>query len=325
MALSARVRLWFVGMALFGMAGTAAAQAQAFPSKPMRVISVGAGGATDLWARTIAQKMTEELGQPAIVENHPGAANMIAAKVVASSAADGHTIGLGSNGSHALNVSLYSSMPYDPVADFTPITLVGHLGYVLIVRGDSPVTSLGDFVKFAANKPGGALIGSTNSTARLIGEMFRTRAGVNLVAVPYKVGSASLVDLVGGRIDAMIETITVAAPQAASGKVRALGVTSKERSPQLPAVPTFAESGYPGFSVTAWVAFFGPSGVPKDRVATLNTAIRRILAMPDVRTKLADSGLQVETSTPEGLADFVKSEIGRWGDAFKASGMDRIN
>lgn len=317
--------LWSVLVALLCLAGATAARAQAFPSKPMRVISVGAGGATDLWARTIAQKMAEEMGQPVVVENHPGAANMIAAKVVASAPADGHTIGLGSSGSHALNVSLYSTMPYDPVADFTPITLVGHLGYVLIVRSDSPVTNVGDFTKLAASKPGGLSVGSTNSTARLAGEMFRARAGLNLVAVPYKVGSAPLVDLIGGRIDAMIETITVAAPQIVSGKVRALAVTSRERAPKLPDVPTFAESGYPGFSATAWVAFFGPIGVPKDRVATLNAVIRRIVAMPDIRTKLSDSGLQIETGTPEELADFVKSEIGKWGDVFKASGMDRIN
>ena len=320
-----RARLQSAAIAFFCLAGAAGVQAQTFPSKPIRVISVGAGGATDLWARTIAQKMTETMGQPAVVENHPGGANMIAAKVLASAAADGHTIGLGSNGSHALNVSLYRSIPYDPVADFSPITLLGHLGYVLVVRGDSPVKSVGDFVRQAGSRPDGLSVGSTNSTARLAGEMFKARAGLKLLAVPYKVGSDSLADLVGGRIDAVIETITVAAPHIAGGKVRALAVTSKERAPKLPDVPTFAESGYPGFSATAWVAFFGPAGVPKDRVATLNTVIRRIVAMPDVQARLSDSGLQVETGTPDELADFVKSEIGKWGEVFEASGMERIN
>lgn len=324
-SMKVRFGLQAVLVALFWLTGAAGIHAQAFPSKTIRVISVGAGGATDLWARTIAQKMTETLGQPVVVENHPGAANMVAAKVVASAAPDGYTIGLGSNGSHALNVSLYRSIPYDPVADFSPITLLGHLGYVLAVRGDSPIKNVDEFVRQAGSRPDGLTVGSTNSTARLAGEMFKTRAGLKLLAVPYKVGADSLSDLVGGRIDAVIETITVAAPHIASGKMRALAVTSKERDQKLPGVPTFAESGYPGFSATAWVAFFGPAGIPKDRVATLNTTIRQIAAMPDVREKLSNSGLQVETGTPDELANFVKSEITRWGDVFKASGMERVN
>ena len=320
MPIRSRFTIVLVGL----LVAASAAQAQ-FPTKPIRIISVGAGGTSDLWARTIGQKLGENLGQPVIVENRPGAGGSIAAQATAAAPADGYTIMLGSSGTHGINASLYKKPLYDPVKDFSPITFIGSLEYVLVATNALPSKNLGELVAASKSKPGGLNLGFSHSTANLLGEMFKLTTGINVNAVGYKVGSTEFTDLMTGRIDIMFSTMTSALPFVRDGRIKALAVPAAKRSAALPNVPTISESGYPGFAGGAWVGFFAPAGVPKEIVAKLNAEIARVLRTPEVQQTLLNSGLAVETSTPEEFGDIDKAEVKKWATEFKEAKLSTLD
>ncbi|NKE68849.1 tripartite tricarboxylate transporter substrate binding protein [Ramlibacter sp. RBP-2] len=305
-------------LALIGLFLVTASAAQVqFPTKPIRIISVGAGGTSDLWARVIGKKLSENLGQPVFVENRPGAGGGIAAQATAAAASDGYTIMLGSSGTHGINASLYKKLPYDPVKDFSPITFVGNLEYVLVATNTLPAKDLSELVALSKSKAGGLTLGYSHSTANLLSEMFKLAAGINVTSVGYKVGSTEFADLMTGRIDIMFSTMTSALPFVRDGRIKALAVPAAKRSSALPNVPTISESGYPGFAGGAWVGFFAPAGVSKEIVTKLNNEIVRALRSPDVQQTLRNSGLEVETSTPEEFGEIVKAEVKKWATLFR--------
>jgi tripartite-type tricarboxylate transporter receptor subunit TctC len=303
-----------------------AAQSQEFPSKPIRIISpFSAGSSTDLIARVIGQKITENTGQQVIVDTRPGANGIIGVDLAAKAAPDGYTIVLASNGTHGINVSLFNKLPYDPVKDFAPVTQVGHVAYLLLTSNSAPFNSLQDLVAAAKANPGRHTLGSAASVAQLTGELLKVTAGMNVSAVPYKTFAAAVTDLVNKQLDVHFEPIPSGLPLVKAGRLKALAVTSASRSSLAPEVPTIAEAGYPGFESGAWVAFFAPAGTPKEVVVRLHAEIARALQSPDVREKLAQSGLEVVSSSPEQLAELVKTEIAKWAKLFKAANLPRQN
>lgn len=303
-----------------------AAQSQEFPSKPIRIISpFSASSSTDLIARVIGQKITENTGQQVIVDTRPGANGIIGVDLAAKAAPDGYTIVLASNGTHGINVSLFNKLPYDPVKDFAPVTQVGHVAYLLLTSNSSPFNSLQDLVAAAKANPGRHTLGSAASVAQLTGELLKLTAGMNVSAVPYKTFAAAVTDLVNKQLDVHFEPIPSGLPLVKAGRLKALAVTSATRSSLTPDVPTIAEAGYPGFESGAWVAFFAPAGTPKEVVVRLHAEIARALQSPDVREKLAQSGLEVVSSSPEQLTELVKTEIAKWAKLFKAANLPRQN
>ena len=319
-----RALRYALGCAIF-LAGFAA-HSQGFPNKPIRIISpFAAGSSTDLIARLIGQKLTENLGQQVIVDIRPGANGIIGADATAKAAPDGYTIVLASNGTHGINSSLFSKLPYDPMKDFAPITRVGHVAYFLVTNAGSPLNSMKDLVAMAKANPGKHTLSYAASVAQLTGELFKLTVGINMTPVPYKSPVTAFTDLVGGLVDAHFEPIPSALPQVKAGRLKALAVTSAKRSALAPDVPTVAESGYPGFESVAWVAFYAPAGTPKEIVAKLHAEITRALQTPEVKEKLAQNGLEVTTSTPEQLGEMVKAEVAKWDKVFKEANLPKQN
>jgi len=302
------------------------AQSQEFPSKPIRIISpFSAGTSADLAARVIGQKITENTGQQVIVDARPGANGIIGTVASAKAAPDGYTIVLASNGTHGINVSLFSKLPYDPVKDFAPITQIGHIAYLLLTANDSRFSSVQDLVVAAKANPGLHTLGSTASVGQLTGELFKRNAGINVVGIPYKTVGAAVTDLVSKQLDVHLDSIPAGLPLVRAGRLKAIAVTSARRSSLVPDIPTIAEAGYPGFESVAWTAFFAPAATPKEIVARLHAEIVRALQSPEVREKLAQSGLEVVTSSPEQLGELVEAEIAKWAKVFKAANLPKQN
>lgn len=302
------------GVIAFAAAG--AAFAQAYPAKPIRVIvPYPAGGATDFFARTVFPKMGEGLGQPMVVENRPGAGTAIGASEVARSAPDGYTLLLGDAGTFAFNPTLYKKLSYDPVKDFAPVSLTGRFALILTVNPNTlKVSSVKEFVDLAKSQPGKIDYGAPGpgSPIHLAMELFRERAGLVMTPIPYKGGADAMNDLIGGRIGTMFLDIASGLPQIRGGKVRAVAVASEKRMAALPDLPTIGESGYPGFEAWAWQGFVAPAGTPRDVVAKLNAEFQKVMADPAMRQKLAESGFEPQTSTPEQFTAYMKSEIAKW-------------
>jgi len=302
------------GVIAFAAAG--AAFAQAYPTKPIRVIvPYPAGGATDFFARTVFPKMGEGLGQPMVVENRPGAGTAIGASEVARSAPDGYTLLLGDAGTFAFNPTLYKKLSYDPVKDFAPVSLTGRFALILTVNPNTlKVSSVKEFVDLAKSQPGKIDYGAPGpgSPIHLAMELFRDRAGLVMTPIPYKGGADAMNDLIGGRIGTMFLDIASGLPQIRGGKVRAVAVASEKRMAALPDLPTIGESGYPGFEAWAWQGFVAPVGTPRDVVAKLNSEFQKVMADPAMRQKLAESGFEPQTSTPEQFTAYMKSEIAKW-------------
>lgn len=312
-------------LGLMFFAGVAGA-ADLYPTKPIRlVLPFPPGSATDVVARIVAQKLGESLKQSVVVDSRPGANGIIASEAVAKAAPDGYTLILGSNGSHGINVSLFNKLPYDPVKDFAPITLVGQVSYFLIVGSSMPAGSVKEFIAMSKSSPGKRTLAYMASVGQLTGELFKMTAGIDLTSVPYKNVSGAYVDLASGQLDAMFETTASSLPHVKAGRVRALAVTSAKRSVLAPEVPTVAESGYPGFEATGWTAFFAPAGTPKEITAKLHTEIVRILQTPEVKEKMLQIGLEVVGSTPEQLEEAVKVEVAKWARVIKAANIPKMN
>jgi len=303
--------------------GAHAQGAADFPARPIRlVVPFPPGGATDIAARLIGERMSADWKQPVTVDNRPGAGGNIGADVVAKAAPDGYTLIVGVTGSHAINTSLYARMPYDPVKDFEAISQVAVVPNVVVVHPSVPAQTLRELVALAKKEPGKLNYASLGSgtAAHLTMEMFKTAAGIDLTHIPYKGSSPAVADLIAGQVQTMIDGLPSALPHVKAGKLRALAVTSAHRSAAAPDLPTIAESGYPGFSADAWSGLFAPKGTPRPIVDKLAAETQRILKLPEVQKRLADLGAEPVGSTPAEFSEHVKREIDKWARVVKASG-----
>ncbi|MBD9666503.1 tripartite-type tricarboxylate transporter receptor subunit TctC [Variovorax paradoxus] len=300
----------------------AAAQAGDFPNKAIRiVVPFPPGGATDAAARLVAVKMGEHWGQPVVVDNRAGAGGNVGSDLVAKAPADGYTLVMGVTGSHAINTSLYSRMPYDPVADFVAIGQVAVVPNVLVVHPSVPAKNLAELMALAKKEPGKLNYASLgNGTAAHLGmEMLKSEAGVDITHVPYKGSAPAVSDLLAGQVQMMVDGLPSALPHVKAGKLRAIALTSLRRAPSLPDLPTIAET-YPGFYADAWSGLFAPKGTPQPVVDKLSAEVQRILKLPEVREKLTALGAEPVGSTQAEFAAHVKREIDKWAKVVKTSG-----
>lgn len=297
---------------------------QAYPARPVRfVVPYPPGGITDVLARVIAQRVSAEWGsQQMIIDNRAGASGNVGAAHVAKSPPDGYTILFGNASTHAINPTLFRTMPFDPVRDFEAITLVASVPNVLLVHPDNPARTLAALIAAAKASPGAFTFASnsTGSSNHLTGELLKTMAGIDMVHVPYKSSTTAAVDLMGGRISLMFDNITTAVPHVKAGRLRALAVSSERRVAALPEVPTMVESGLAGFVVTPWWGVFAPAGTPRPLIERLHRDIVGALHHPEVRSHFASQGTDVIGNSPEEFARYVKSEAARWGEVIRASG-----
>ncbi len=295
------------------------ALAQAYPAKPVRwIIPYAAGGSADTRARQIVPHLAEMWGQPIVVETKPGAGGVLGTDSVAKAAPDGYTMGMGNFAPLAVNPSLLKGLPYDPLRDFAPVILLERGPLVLMVNPSLPVKSVKDLIALAKQKPGMSFASSGNGGAHhLSGEMFKAMTGIDIQHVPYKGGAPAATDLMGGHVSMMFELMYAALPAIKGGKLRALAVTSSERLPVLPDVPTMAEAGVPGFESSNWQGVIMPAGTPRDIVAKANAAINKILAMPEVKNIILSQGNQAGGGTPEEFAALIRAEIPKWGKVVK--------
>lgn len=269
------------------------AAAQAFPSKPITIIvPFAAGGTTDILARIIAQGMGAGSGQSVVVDNRAGAGGNIGGQVAARAPADGYTLFMGTVGTHAINAALYRKMPFDPVKDFAPLTRVANVPNLLVANPAQPFKTVQELIAYAKANPGKINFGSSGSgsSIHLSGELFKSMAKVDMQHVPYKGSAPAVTDLLGNQIAIMFDNMPSAIQHVRSGKLRAIAVTTAKRSPELPDVPTIAESGVPGYEATSWFGMFAPAATPAPVVAKLNATIVKVLAQPDIRKKLAEQG-----------------------------------
>ena len=300
--------------------GAAQAQAQAYPTKPLRmVVTFPPGGAPDLLARLFADRA--QLGQPVVVDNKPGAGGNIGAADVAKSVPDGHTLVMGTVGTHSINGALYSKMPYDMVRDFTPVAHVASAPNLLVVTNSLPVKNVAELIAYMKANPDKLSFGSPGigTSVHVSGELFKSLTGTQMQHVPYKGRQFAIPDLVGGSIQLMFDNMPSALPMAKEGKIRALAQTTATRSAAAPDVPTVAET-VPGFEATTWFAIFAPAGTPRDVVMRLNAEVQRVFKLPDIVDKLRALGLEPWLSTPEELARYQAAEIIKWAKVVKDSG-----
>jgi tripartite-type tricarboxylate transporter receptor subunit TctC len=299
------------------------AQAQDYPNKPVRVVvPLSPGGSTDAVLRMLVPKLAEALGQAVVIENRPGAGGNLGADVVAKSTPDGYTLLVGTSTSHGVNPTLYGKMPYDAVRDFVPITLIGHVPFVLMAHPSLAVRSVPELVRLAREKPGQLSYASSGNgtSSHLAMEMLKTMAGINILHVPYKGTAPANQDLMGGHVSLQFDGVTAALPMLRSARVVGLGVTSAKRVGATPDLAPIAVGGFPGFEYTAWIGLLAPAGTPKPVVDRLNAEMVKILASPDIRHKLSEAGFEVASSTPEVFGGFIQSEIVKLGKVVKASG-----
>jgi tripartite-type tricarboxylate transporter receptor subunit TctC len=294
-----------------------------YPSRPVKlVVPFPPGGPLDIVGRTIAQKIGEAWNQSVVVDNRPGAGGNIGADIVAKSPPDGYTILMGALSTHAVNPSLYARMPYDAVKDFAPITLVAVTPNVLVVNAALPVNSAKEFVAYAKANSGKLAFGSgsNGSAGHLAGELFKVETGTEIIHVPYKGGAPATQALLAGDTQFMFDNLANAMPQVKAGKLKALAVTTAERSKLAPDLPTMAEAGLPGFDIATWFGLFAPAGTPKEIVAKWNAEVTRILNSPDMRERLVAQGAEPAPMSPDQFAAFVRSEIAKYARIVKASG-----
>jgi tripartite-type tricarboxylate transporter receptor subunit TctC len=299
---------------------TPAALAQAWPTKPIRmVVTFPSGGAPDILARLLADKA--QLGQPMVVDNKPGAGGNIGADNVAKSPPDGYTFVMGTVGTHSINGALYSKMPYDMVKDFTPVGHVASAPNLLVVTNALPVKNVAEFISYLKANPNKLSFGSPGigTSVHVSGELFKSLTGTTMQHVPYKGRQFAIPDLVGGQIQVMFDNMPSALPMAKEGKIRALAQTTAKRSPAAPDVPTVAET-VPGFEATTWFAVFAPAGTPRDIVLKMNAEMQRVFALPDVQDKMKTLGLDAAVGSPEDLARLQATEITKWAKVVKESG-----
>ncbi len=313
---------WMVAIGLIMGIPAAWSQSQ-YPSRPIRlIVPYPPGGAVDPIARTIGQKLNEAWGQPVVVDNKPGAGTIIGTEIVAKAAPDGYTVILASS-NHAVNPAMYGKLPYDPVKDFTPINLVSIIPLMLVVNPQVPVKSTKELIDYLKTKPGQLNFSSAGngSTTHLAGELFKSMAGVDIVHVAYKGSGPSVAGVMAGETSVAFDSIFLQLPQVKAGKLRALAVTGTKRTSLAPELPTVSEAGLPGYEAYAWVGFLAPAGTPREIVQKWHQEITRILQLPEVRERQISQGVEPVGSTPEYFADFIKTEISKWGKVVKQAGI----
>ena len=308
------VPLWF---------GASPSLAQAYPTRPIRLVTPSPpGGAGDVANRVVAKGLSDELGQPVVIENRVGGNGVIAAQEALRGGNDGYTVFVGSTTTLAANPYLMKSMPYDPTTDFTAVSLIGTLPFVLVVNTALPVKSVKDLVAYAKANPGKVSYASANASSRVTASMLGRMTGIELLHIPYKSAPASLTDVVSGQVTMSFVDIPSSLGLIQTGKLRLLGVSSAKRLALLPDTPTIAEAGIPGYELVAWVAMVVPTGTDPAIVRRLSEATRKVIARPDVREQLAKVGFDAEASTPEALASFMRTERPRWARLIRGAKID---
>ena len=322
-AMPAAVRV-LSGTALI-LAFIGSAHSQAYPNRPLRdIVPFPPGGGVDIVTRIVTTKLSDFLGQPIVVENRAGGAGgTVGADMAAKATPDGYTLFTCQIASHAISPALYKKLPYNHIKDFVPISLLGITPNVLSVNPSVPVKSVKEFIAWAKASPGKINYASpgVGTSPHLTMELFKLTTGINLVNIPYKGGAPALVDLLGGHVGVMFANLPEHLPSIKAGKLRGLAVSTAKRSPQLPDVPTVAESGVPGFEVTVWYGLCAPAGVPKPIVARLNADVIKTLNSPDVKERLAQNSIEATPSTPEQFAAHIKSETAKWAKVVKDAGV----
>jgi tripartite-type tricarboxylate transporter receptor subunit TctC len=315
-----------LGLALLGMStapSRAQEHAQDYPNRQVNfIVPFAPGGGTDILGRLVGQKLSDRFGRPFVIENHPGAGTVIAAVQVANSAPDGYTIMMATSGTLAMNTTLYKKLPYEPGKDLIPVALICNVPFVLVVNPELPVHSVADLVKLAKERPLSYGSGGAGAFHHLMGELFKTEMGIPMTHVPYKGTLPALNDVIAGHIQLMFSDLAPAYPLIQAGKVRALGVTTKQRAAAAPNIPPLAEVGVPGFDWAAWQAVAAPGGTPKDIVAKLNGEVNAAIAEPEVTKQLV--GLQfipVGKGSPAELERFMASETARWAKVLQKAGV----
>ena len=300
------------------------ARADSFPDRPITfVVPFAAGTATDQIARALGANVTEQTQQPVVIDNKAGANGFIASQQVAKAPADGYTVLITTNTTHAANEHLFKKLPYDPVKDFAPITALGKGGQIMVVNPSSPATTVEQFIDMARKSPGKYSFGSGSSSSRMAGELLQQMAGIKLLHVPYKSNTLAVTDLVGGQIDMMITDTATGLPQVKSGKLRALGMSSAKRSPLAPEVPTIAEAGVKGYEMGYWFAAYAPAKTPPAVVKRLNELLVKAATSDAAKTSFYEpTGTEVFTTSPEELAKFQAAESQKWSRIVKAAGIE---
>lgn len=318
---------WLQGaimLAVIGLGTTGTAAAQAYPTKPVRlIVPSGPGGPPDIRARWLAEKLSPALGQPVIVDNKSGAGGIIGTEAGARSAPDGYTILLTHQGTVAINPHIYARLGYDPLKDFAPVSRLVVSALLLAVHPDAPVKSVGELLQLAKQSPGKLTYGSpgTGTPPHLVAELFKRMAGIDTLHVPYKSPAPALFDLMGGRLSYTFDSLAIQMPQVKAGKIRALGVTSGQRLASLPEIPTVAEAGLPGFEYWSWMGICAPAGTPRPIVARLNQEIVHILGTQQAKDWFAAEGGEPKGETPEEFAAFILAEHARWGKVIREAGI----
>ncbi|MCX7265170.1 MAG: tripartite tricarboxylate transporter substrate binding protein [Betaproteobacteria bacterium] len=295
----------------------------AYPSAPIRVIvPTTPGGASDIMMRQLAQKMSESMKSPVVVENKPGAGNVIGSDLVAKAAPDGYTVLL-TYTDHVFNPFLHANMPYDTVKDFAPISLIGSVPLLLVTNPLVAANTAGELISMAKTNPGKLNFASagSGSSLHLAGELFKLMAKIDVEHIPYKGTTPGFVDLIGGQVQFMFPTSVSAWNHVKNGKLRALAITSAQRSPYLPNIPTVAESGLPGYEASIWYGMLAPAGTPPAIVARLNAELHKAMAQPDVKLKLSEQNFSITPSTPEEFGRKINSELERWGKLIKEANV----
>ena len=303
---------------------TTTAYAQAWPTKPIRLISPFApGGGADITSRAIAPKLSAALGQQVIVDNRGGAGGMVGVDLAAKAPPDGYTLVIGTIGNIAVNPSLYSKMPYDPQKDLVPIGQVANALNVLVVHPSLPAKTVKEFIAIAKQNPGQLNFGSSGpgATDHLAGEVFNVMAGVKMVHIPYKGGAPAMLDLMGGQVQVVFSTMATAVGAIQSNRIRAIAMTGNQRYERMPQIPTISEAGLKGFEVNNWYGFFVPAGTSRDIVTRVHAETAKALAMPDVKTRLLDAGIIATSSTPEAFNTYIQAETRKWAKVIKSANI----
>ena len=312
-----------VAFALF-VAGIPTVGAQApYPSRPIRlVIPFAPGGSTDTSARLIAQKLGDALGQPVVVENRAGAGGTVGSDFVAKSAPDGYTVVVGTTGTLGINPSLYRKLPYDPQTAFEPVSLLSRGALTLVVNSALPVTTVRELADYARSRPGQINLGSSGSGTppHLVGVLFGNAAGFQATHIPFQGGAPALTALLGGQVHFVLDVVLTSLAHAKAGRIRVLAVTTAARSGAMPEVPTMAEAGFPEATAPIWNGILAPGGTPREAVMRLNTAIRSATALPDIRQRFPELGIEPVSNSPEQFGDLIRSEMTRWAELVKRSG-----
>ena len=303
-------------------AACSAASAQPYPSKPVKIIvPYQAGQGTDVATRHFADQLTKSLGQNFFVENRPGAGGNIGTEAAAKSAPDGYTLIMGTVATHSMNQHMYTSLSFDPEKDFEPVILTGMLPMVISANPSFPGNSIADLIAAAKAAPNTLNVAMPSTTARIVYELFKQRSGAPVFGVAYKGSATSMTEVMGGQVPLTIDTVTATRPHVASGRLKALAITTLKSSELLPGVKSVAEQGLPGFEVTAWNALYAPKGTPRAIVDQLNAEMAKIIAQPETRQRLLSLGFEPASGTPQQLAEFGRAEREKWGQLIKAAGI----